>query len=384
MRNCKQCNIQTKSDRHAFCSTKCSRLFYYEMIKCITCGCIFEDRKKEHKKYCSHKCAVTNPERIEQQKSARKILCQERYGVDAYTQTDEFKEKTRITNIKRYGVEFPQQSQVIRGKSIKTLIDKFGVDNAAKSDIVLEKIKNTNLIKYGFKTILQTPDFNDKAKKIKLDKYGDENYNNQEQLKATCMDKYGVDNVSKVDTIRDKISHNLKSNFLDTIFNGERLGDNIPLFTPNDYLTGSPKDKYQLQCKVCHLIYDAKIMNGIIPKCPTCYPPYSKISKFQRRVYEHVLKTHLDALLEVHLPAINKYADILIPSLNKIIECNGDYWHCNPENYKADYYHKRIHLTAQEIWNNDSVRINILESAGYIVDVVWEKEVNNYINNTQI
>jgi len=119
-------------------------------------------------------------------------------------------------------------------------------------------------------------------------------------------------------------------------------------------------------------------MNGIVPKCPVCNP-YSKISKFQRLVYEHVLQSHPDALLEVHLPAINKFADILIPSLHKIIECHGDYWHCNPSMYAANYYNKRIHLTAQEIWNNDSQRLQILRDAGYDVEVVWEKDTAQYI-----
>jgi hypothetical protein len=41
--------------------------------------------------------------------------------------------------------------------------------------------------------------------------------------------------------------------------------------------------------------------------------------------------------------------DIYFPKLNKAIEYNGDYWHCNPNKYEADYFHKKSKLTAKEI-----------------------------------
>ena len=33
----------------------------------------------------------------------------------------------------------------------------------------------------------------DKIKKTKLEKYGDENWNNQEKNKQTCLNKYGTE-----------------------------------------------------------------------------------------------------------------------------------------------------------------------------------------------
>ena len=97
-----------------------------------------------------------------------------------------------------------------------------------------------------------------------------------------------------------------------------------------------------------------------------------RISKFQRRVYGDVLKEHADALLEEYLPDAKKSVDIYIPSLKKVIECNGDYWHCNPIRYEPDYYNKSVHLTAQQIWDRDAQRIKELKSIGYDVKVLWE------------
>ena len=35
------------------------------------------------------------------------------------------------------------------------------------------------------------------------------------------------------------------------------------------------------------------------------------------------------------------YIDVFIPVKNIAIEYNGDYWHCNPEKYSSEYFHKK-------------------------------------------
>ena len=65
------------------------------------------------------------------------------------------------------------------------------------------------------------------------------------------------------------------------------------------------------------------------------------------------------------------FPDIFIPSLNLIIEYNGDYWHGNPVVYSASHtvHHNQ---TAQMIWEADQKRQTILEQLGYWFYVVWE------------
>lgn len=58
----------------------------------------------------------------------------------------------------------------------------------------------------------------------------------------------------------------------------------------------------------------------------------------------------------------------------KIIEFNGDYWHCNPLVYEAEYFNKNKELTAKEIWQYDLTKNRLAESHGYEVLVVWESE----------
>lgn len=60
--------------------------------------------------------------------------------------------------------------------------------------------------KYGVDNISQLPDWSKKVKETKKKKYGDENYNNKEKNKQTCLNKYGVDNGSKTEDAKNKIS----------------------------------------------------------------------------------------------------------------------------------------------------------------------------------
>ncbi len=105
---------------------------------------------------------------------------------------------------------------------------------------------------------------------------------------------------------------------------------------------------------------------------PQCKSNGKRISAFQRKLYVDLIHQHPDAELEKYLPDVRIFVDIFIPSERKIIECYGDYWHCNPIKCSPDYYNHLVHLTAQEIWDRDKKRVETLEDAGYHVEVVWE------------
>lgn len=58
----------------------------------------------------------------------------------------------------------------------------------------------------------------------------------------------------------------------------------------------------------------------------------------------------------------------------KIIEFNGDYWHCNPNKYSSDYFHKNKQMLARDIWEFDRKKEEAARSKGYDYLVVWESE----------
>ena len=56
----------------------------------------------------------------------------------------------------------------------------------------------------------------------------------------------------------------------------------------------------------------------------------------------------------------------------KIIEFNGDYWHCNPNTYNKNYFHKYLQMFAYEIWEKEKIKIKSIEDLGYDVLIIWE------------
>lgn len=56
----------------------------------------------------------------------------------------------------------------------------------------------------------------------------------------------------------------------------------------------------------------------------------------------------------------------------KIIEFYGDYWHANPNKFKATDVIKKT--TAEKIWDHDRQKIKLLNDDGYTVLIIWESE----------
>lgn len=72
-----------------------------------------------------------------------------------------------------------------------------------------------------------------------------------------------------------------------------------------------------------------------------------------------------------------KIYDIYIPDLNMLIEYNGDYWHCNPKKYKADYFNIKVNMTAKEIWARDAAKEKLALKYGYNFLTIWESDYRN-------
>jgi G:T-mismatch repair DNA endonuclease (very short patch repair protein) len=71
--------------------------------------------------------------------------------------------------------------------------------------------------------------------------------------------------------------------------------------------------------------------------------------------------------------------DYLNEETKHIIEVYGDYWHCNPNLFKEDFYHSQLKMTAKEKWQADEGRVEHLESLGYTVTIVWESDLPGFI-----
>lgn len=72
--------------------------------------------------------------------------------------------------------------------------------------------------------------------------------------------------------------------------------------------------------------------------------------------------------------------DLFLKEYNVLIEYNGDYWHCNPEKYKSDYFNKKKGMLAHELWEQDKLKKELAEKNGYKLFTIWEKD---YIFNKE-
>lgn len=107
----------------------------------------------------------------------------------------------------------------------------------------------------------------------------------------------------------------------------------------------------------------------------------SKQSKFAKEIIKYCCKQ-----LNIIIPKKEKYMyDNLNKCVyaydftynNKIIEFQGDYWHCNPNLYECDFFNKVKQKTAQEIWDYDNTKKECANYHGYKVLYIWEYDYNN-------
>ena len=152
--------------------------------KCPICGKEIEfnnvsnNISKPFNKTCSNEC---NKKLIS---LSFKQTCLEKYGLDNISKLDNIKLKKKQTCKEHYGYEVPMQSPILS-----------------------KKIHNTKIKKYGNGNNYQ------KSQLTKEQKYGDKNSFGfgSNEYKEILINKYGVDNISKLPEIKEKLSKKISS-----------------------------------------------------------------------------------------------------------------------------------------------------------------------------
>lgn len=134
-------------------------------------------------------------------------------------------------------------------------------------------------------------------------------------------------------------------------------------------------------------------------ECPTCKKIFSA-PKYEKRKYcsercamqgvkkrksyfgldiFDFLSAKYNIIDEYYIKYNNKrlWADIVLTDFNIVVECNGDYWHCNPQIYPPDYYHGKIKKTAKNIWQDDLIKKTAFEQLGFLYITIWENDWNS-------
>ena len=106
---------------------------------------------------------------------------------------------------------------------------------------------------------------------------------------------------------------------------------------------------------------------------------------------EILLKEKRSSLEEKLLPYLPNYknnirvgkynVDFIDENTKHIIEVYGDYWHCNPKIYPDDFIQHHLKKSAKEVRLKDLKRQQTLEKQGYKLTIVWESELNSFIED---
>ena len=168
--------------------------------KCKICNKItnFYSLTNGYKNCCSKECS----NKYKQQRTEEENL--KKYGVKNTYQRKDIQEKCEQLHLKKLGVKNPRQSKIIQNKAKQTCKEKYGDENYNNP----EKNKLTCLMRYGVEHPLQSEKIKEKSKQTMLKKYGVE-YSLQceeskEKYKQTCLEKYNKENPFQSDTCKEK------------------------------------------------------------------------------------------------------------------------------------------------------------------------------------
>ena len=279
---------------------------------------------------------------------------------------------------REYGIDF---------KSVLFLLDYYHIPkrNASESALKIsnEKCKSTCLSKYGVENVSQ-------SEQIK------------EKKKQTFLKHYGVDNIRKSPEFYDYIKKAIQSKYSKTLSQllsekSKNAWDKITDEQKNEWLKKSIHNFEQVK-NTNHIKYGfdwyqqteiSRINHSKSEKLR-----WNSISQEEKNKIFERLHCNFDSNLERRVDNIlcllslpfkrncfisgKQFDFILFKQI--LLEVNGDYWHANPEKYnKYDMisYPNGVLIKAGDIWKKDFNKKHLAESNGYKVVSIWEKEINS-------
>jgi hypothetical protein len=253
----------------------------------------------------------------------------EKYGVDYPLQNTHVYNKLVLTNIRKYGVTNVFELTDVKNKIKETNNKKYGVDYPQQNIDILNKSNITNKIKYGCCRPAQNISVQEKCKLTKYNRYGDEFFNNIEKIKSTLLERYNVDNISKIFSHKEKIQEYFTSKMLIKYKFMNKIDYTNSLY----YCECLNGHEYNIDIKLFH-----NRLSHNINTCTICYPENSTSSIKECELFDFVKSNYNGDIVTNDRKILDGLElDIYIPELKLAFEYNGLYWHSNI--YKEDDYH---------------------------------------------
>lgn len=220
-------------------------------------------------------------------------------------------------------------------KSLTTIKDKYGEDitNVSQIDAIKNKKKNTFLKNYGVDNIWKSEKYYEWLHNFMFEKYGSKSLPNRYGGKNKWWEQFD----KKQRTQMTAPWHQGYIKWYDSLSEEEKT------------------DLIQRRCKTIAKNYNSSIERKILNILELLGISYQRQFWINRKSY-----------------------DFRISDVRIIIEVQGDFWHCNPDKYKADdiVKHSKDGILVKDVWEKDEQKKLLAEKYGYKVIYFWENEIN--------
>jgi len=265
-------------------------------------------------------------------------------------------------------------------KRRENTIEKYGVEHTSMLKSTKERQKNTNEKLYGY----VSPACND----IIIDK-----------IKATNLERYGVEYVMQNDDIKNLYINNRIKEARSEVIGKYKLN-----------VLNYDGELFEILCDKCNKIYECnrhllyqRIERYKVTPCINCKPLDSNGSSYEEELYKYLIKFNTNIIRNYRIDG--KEIDIYLPDFSLGIEINGLYWHS--EIHKGKNYHidktnffKSNGIKILHIWEDDWLsradivksiilnKINVTKNRIYarscVIKEYSNKEIKTFLINNHI
>jgi hypothetical protein len=214
---------------------------------------------------------------------------------------------------------------------------KCSVTHTHKNESVKKK-RTSKMISYNYDYDLKKK-MVDKSNETKLNFSKEKKDEINNKRSETIKNLYGVDNISKLDYIKNKISKKVSKSIVKTYL--EKTKKRI-LKEGYDIIKISNKN-FKLKCKKCNQIFTTsrtffnQRTRFKIEQCNICNPNNND-SFFEKDVFNFIDISYNGEIIRKYRKYKKYEIDIYLPDIGIGFECNGLWWHS--DKYKKSEYHK--------------------------------------------
>jgi hypothetical protein len=259
---------------------------------------------------------------------------------------------------------------ISKSKYQKTCLAKYGATNAlSKNTVPYQKRNNSVMEKYGVINVFQLEDIKDRITETCLRKYGQKRITNGAKISATRQ-SWSLEKKKEIGQ-KISISHLNKTNEEISKATEKRIESTRKKYGVDHYTQTA---KARLENSKSHKkLWEDKPQEEKISILRRIHD--IRESKIELRIHNILAKWNIEYTHSFYLKL--RQFDFKIGQT--LIEVNGDFYHANPEFYKADDIVPlpcTKGLTAKEIWKKDAMKKTMAAKYKYTVLYLWENEIN--------